>query len=156
MRNGQTGAAEAAPQITPPAFPPELSGERYLLETATCRVWCLATGTLVRREWARGRGLPRLVFAADCRPQLGEAIKRGLLKLGVKVDEGAPRWPSIHGDSKISHDAEVFALGDLKAVPRGRPAKVPPPTYAEHLKHLNGDGFVLPAFVPIVSLGDDA
>lgn len=149
MRNDQTGAAEAAPQITPPNFPSELAGERYLLETATCRVWCLATGTLVRREWARGRGLPRLVFAADCRPQLGEVIKRGLAKLGVKVDDGKPRWPSIHGGSGIPHDAETFALGDLKAVPRGRPAKEPPPTYLEHLRRLNGDDFTMPAFVPI-------
>lgn len=84
MRNGQTGAAEAAPQITPPAIPPELSGERYLLETATCRVWCLATGTLVRREWARGERL-MAVNERGLTPSALERHKRAWKKLAESL-----------------------------------------------------------------------
>lgn len=147
MATANTPADSAAP-LSCPTFPADLAGHTYLLDTSTCAVWDTTTGTMVRREWARSRGLPRLVFAADCRPQLGEAIKRGLRALGFTVDSDKPRWPSIHGGSGVEHGAQSFALGKLAAVPRGRPAAAKPPTYAEHLAGLN-TGFAMPAFIPV-------
>lgn len=140
-------ATEAAPVA--PAFPAGNTA-RYLMDTSTCVVWDTSTGTAVRREWSRSRGLPRLVFAAEHRPQLGEAIKAGLERAGVKVRiEGKPeRWPSVHR-STVAHNSPSFALGALSAVPRGRPANAAPPTYAAWLGECNGEGFKLPAFIPI-------
>lgn len=143
-------SADNAPAIAAlpcPVFPAD-NAHKYLLDTSTCIVWDTQAGQPVRREWARKRGLPRLVFASDLRPQLGQAIKRGLVMLGYTVDTDKPRWPSVHGQSGIEHGAASFALAACAAVPRGRPSKVKPPTYGAFISELNL-GKALPAFVPI-------